>query len=151
MKRSTKLFTILGLVLLLTLTIAGVASADVIRGKGWLHAQGSGIASLHMTGKVDIVGHGVGMVYIRGAEAIEANGRGNRVNRGNGVVVFYGYEGEIQVEGKNMVVRMVGKKIEFTARGKGKAWLRGRGTYETGNGYTGDWAPDGLNVEVVEE
>jgi hypothetical protein len=109
------------------------------------------MASLHITGKVDIVGHGVGMVYIRGAEKIEASGHGNRVNRADGVVVFYGYEGEIHVAGENMVVRMVGQKIEFTAEGKGKAWLRGRGTYETGHGSTGDWTPNGLKVEVVEE
>jgi hypothetical protein len=91
------------------------------------------------------------MVYIREAEQIEASGQGQRVDRAGGVVVFYGHEGTIHIEGENMVVRMIGKKIEFTAEGKGKAWLRGRGTYETGNGSTGDWAPDGLNVELAGE
>lgn len=151
MKRYSKLLAILGLVLLLSLTVAGAASADVLRGEGWLYARGSGIASLQMSGTVEVVGHGVGMVYIRGAEQIEASGQGRRVDRAGGVVVFYGHEGTIHIEGEQMVVRMVGKKIEFTAEGKGRAWLRGAGTYETGSGYTGDWAPDGQNVEMAGE
>jgi hypothetical protein len=49
-----------------------------------------------------------------------------------------------------MLVRIVGGRIEFDARGQGTAYLRGRGIYETGSG-SGDWDPDGCNIEVVEE
>ncbi|MEW5958329.1 MAG: hypothetical protein AB1801_11425 [Chloroflexota bacterium] len=151
MKRYVKLFAVIGLVLILSLTIVGMASADVVKGKGWLSARGSGLAHLYMTGRVDIVGHGVGTVYVRGAEEIEASGHGRRLNRADGVVVFYGYEGEIHLAGERMVVKMAGKEIEFTAAGKGTAWLRGYGSYETGHGASGDWAPNGLTVEVVDE
>ena len=150
MKRKWKLLTVFSLVLMLSLALTGLASADVIRGKGTLHAQGSGAATLRMTGHVEITSHGSGVVYIYGAERIHATGDGNRTDRGR-LVIFRGHEGTISITGERMMVRMVGQDIEFTARGKGTAILRGRGTYETGDGHTGDWAPDGLTVEVEEE
>lgn len=150
MRRSRKVLAIVSLVLLLSLALTGLASADVIQGKGWLYAKGSGAANIHMSGHIDITGHGVGLVYIRGAEHIEASGHGRRVNRSDGVVIFYGYEGEIHASGRNMAIRMVGKQIEFKAVGAGRVGLRGRGYYET-RGGSGDWAPDGLDIEVVEE
>ena len=150
MKRSWQLLTVFGLVLMLSLALTGLASADVIRGKGTLYAKGSGVATLRMTGHVEITSYGSGTVYIYGAESIRAEGDGKRADRGR-LVIFRGHEGTISITGERMVVRIVGKDIEFTARGKGTAILRGHGTYETGNGYTGDWAPDGLTVEVEEE
>jgi len=151
MKRYVKLLGVLSLVMLMGMVVTGVASADVLRGKGWLHAKGSGMAVLKMTGHVEIVSHGSGAVYIYGAEKIEASGQGIRNDLPGGGVIFRGHQGTIEVTGERMLVRMIGKKIEFTARGKGKAVLRGEGYYETGGGGTGDWEPDGLTVEVVEE
>lgn len=150
MKRYLKLLAVFSLVFLLTLTLVGVASADVIRGKGWLHAEGGGVAILRMTGHVEIKGHGVGAVYIYGAEKIEAQGNGKRNNLSGGGVVFRGYSGTIKVSGERMTVKMIGAKIDFTAHGWGTAYLRGHGHYETG-GFSGDWTPEGLNLEVVEE
>jgi hypothetical protein len=47
-----------------------------------------------------------------------------------------------------------GSKIKyfthFTAQGKGTAFLRGRGHYETRHS-TGDWTTDGLTVETTKE
>lgn len=151
MKRYSKLLAIFSLVLLLSLTVAGVASADVIYGKGWLHAEGAGYAKLQMTGHVEINGHGAGVVVIYGAETIRAEGNGTRTNLSNGGVVFRGYSGTIEVTGRRMVVKMVGGQIDFTAQGKGRAVLRGRGTYETGHGHTGEWTASGLTVELTEE
>jgi hypothetical protein len=150
MKRTFKFWSGFALVLLLTLTFTGLASAETLRGKGWLHAEGSGAATLRMSGKVEINGHGVGVVYIYGAEEIRADGQGRRTNLAGGGVVFRGYEGTIQVAGKHMTVKMVGAKIDFTARGKGVAHLRGRGHYETAN-LAGDWNERGLEIEVIEE
>lgn len=150
MKRSWKLLTVFGLVLMLGMALTGLASADVIRGKGTLHAEGSGAATLRMSGHIKITSHGSGVVYIHGAEGIRAEGDGNRVDRGR-LVIFRGHEGTISITGERMVVRIVGQEIEFDARGKGTAILRGRGTYETGNGHTGDWEPNGLTLEVEEE
>lgn len=150
MKRSTKLSLISSLLMLFFLLFTGLASADVLRGKGWLHAEGNGFAKLTMTGQVEIKGHDAGVVYIYGAEAISAVGEGRRVDRPNGGVIFYGFEGEIVITGEHMIIKMVGRKIDFTAEGKGKAVLHGKGTYETRNG-SGDWQPDGLTIEVEEE
>ncbi len=150
MKKHLKLFAVLSLVFLLSSILAGVASADVIRGAGWLYAKGSGEASLRMTGHVEIKSHGVGAVYIYGAESIEAHGDGQRKELSGGGVLFWGHKGIIKVVGERMTVRMEGRKIEFTAHGKGVIQLRGRGHYKT-RGHSGDWAPDGLTVEVEEK
>ncbi len=150
MKHFTKSMTITGLVFLLSMVLVGAASADVIRGKGWLHAEGSGVARLWMSGQVEITGHGGGTVYIYGAAEIEAGGNGRRVDLPGGGVVFYGSEGEIHAGGERMFVEIIGRKIDFTARGKGKAVLRGKGRYET-EGFSGDWASDGLTIEMEEE
>ena len=150
MKRSWKLLAVFSLVLMLSMALTGLASADVIHGKGWLHAEGSGVATLRMNGHVEIVSHGQGIVYIVGAEEIHAEGNGKRTDLRRGVV-FRGYEGTITVTGKRMLVKMIGKNIEFTARGKGIAILKGHGTYETGDGHTGDWGANGLTVKVTEE
>ncbi|MFN8454078.1 MAG: hypothetical protein U0401_05275 [Anaerolineae bacterium] len=114
MKGYTKIFIILSLVLLLSLALTGLASAETIRGKGWLHAEGSGAATLRMSGQVEINGHGVGAVYIYGAESIQAQGDGRRTDLSGGGVLFRGYEGTIIVIGENMRVKMIGAKIDFT-------------------------------------
>jgi hypothetical protein len=150
MKRKWKLLTVFSLVLMLGLAVTGLASADVIRGKGTLNAEGSGAATLRMSGQVEITSHGSGVVYIYGAEKIRAEGNGKRTDRGR-LFILRGHEGKISITGERMVVRIVGQEIEFDARGKGTAILRGRGTYETGNGRTGDWEPNGLTVSVEEE
>ncbi len=150
MKRNWKLLTVFSVVFMLSLALTGIASADVIRGKGWLYAEGSGAATLRMSGDVEIISHGSGVVYIYGADTIEAEGNGRRKNLRNGGVIFRGYEGKITISGERMAVRMIGKQIEFTAMGKGTAILRGRGHYET-EGHSGNWEPDGLTLEVAEE
>lgn len=150
MKRYWKVISVISMVFVLSMAMAGAASADIIKGKGWLHAEGSGVATLRMSGEVDITGHGVGAVYIYGAEQIRADGDGRRIDRADGGVLFRGYSGKIHVIGERMVVRMIGSKIDFTVHGKGTAILRGRGYYET-RGFSGDWAPEGTTLEVVEE
>ncbi len=149
MKRYWKLLTVFSLVLMLSLTLTGLASADIIRGKGTLYAKGSGVATLCMSGHVEITSHGSGTVYIYGAETIQAEGDGRRTNLRRGVI-FRGYEGTISITGKRMIVKMIGREIEFEAKGKGTAILSGRGHYETQD-FSGDWSVDGLTVEVVEE
>ena len=150
MKRTWKLLTVFSLVLMLSMAATGLASADVIHGKGTLHAEGSGKATLRMSGQIKITSHGSGTVYIYGADTIHAEGDGKRTDRGR-LVIFRGHQGTITVTGERMAVRIVGKDIEFDARGKGTAILRGRGTYETGDGYTGDWQANGLTLKVEEE
>lgn len=150
MKRFIKPMSVLSMVLLLSLTLVGAASADVIRGQGWIHAEGSGWAKVQMNGEVEISGHGVGAVYIYGADEITAEGEGRRTNLAGGGVVFRGYEGKIYATGERMLIKMVGSKIDFTARGQGRVVLRGQGHYET-EGFDGGWTSTGVTVDVPEE
>lgn len=46
MKLSQKLLTTLSMLALFFLMLTGLASADVIRGEGWLHAEGRGVVNL---------------------------------------------------------------------------------------------------------
>ena len=151
MNRILKSLSVLSLLLLMSLTLTGIASADVIKGIGWIHAEGAGTARLQMSGNIDIEGHGVGAVYIYGAETMRAEGQGKRIDLPGGGVLYRGFQGKIEATGSKMNIRIIGGKIDFTAHGKGRVALRGRGTYQTGNGGSGDWQPDGLTLEVVEE
>ena len=63
MNRILKSLSVLSLLLLMSLTLTGIASADVIKGIGWIHAEGAGTARLQMSGNIDIEGHGVGAVW----------------------------------------------------------------------------------------
>jgi hypothetical protein len=101
-----------------------------------------------MSGDVEINGHGIGAVYIYGADDVQAVGKGKRTDRPGGGVIFRGYRGTITASGEKMTVKIVGGKIDFTAEGEGTAYLRGRGTYETGHG-SGDWSTSGSTLEVV--
>jgi hypothetical protein len=150
MKTYQKVLTVFSLIIILSLTFTGLASAETIRGKGWLHAEGSGTATLRMSGQIEIKGHGVGVVYIYGAENIQAEGKGRREDLSGGGFVFKGYSGTIIVTGGRMNIKMVGGKIDFTAHGQGVAHLRGRGYYETANLH-GDWNNRGVEIEVVED
>lgn len=131
------------------MAFASVASADTVSGHGWIKAKGSGTALLKMTGEVNISAHGTGLVYIKGAEFVRAEGVGSRTNLPNGDVILRGYRGQVHIVGKHMSVRMIGKRIEFEARGIGQVTLKGRGVYETGSG-SGDWQADGVELTVQE-
>jgi hypothetical protein len=150
MKHTIKLFVVLTVVSLLGLMLAGVASAEVVQGQGWLHARGAGVVVLRMSGDVEITGHGVGAVYVYGAEDIYAAGQGRRTDLPGGGVIFRGYRGKITISGEEMMVRMAGGKIDFVAEGEGRALLRGQGHYETRHG-SGDWSAEGTTVESAAE
>lgn len=143
-----KMIWIFGIVAMMTMAFASVASADTVTGRGWLKAVGYGKAQLRMTGEVDITGHGGGIIYIHGAEIITAEGRGKRTNLPNGDVIIRGYYGSVRVVGSDMVVKMVGGKIDFSAAGAGTVTLNGRGKYWTHSGKSGNWQVDGVDVAI---
>lgn len=73
MKRS-RLLIILVVLLLAGMAFAGPAAAEEIQGVGTIHASGRGIAVIHGDGTVDVEVRGVGMVFVRGAETLQAAG-----------------------------------------------------------------------------
>jgi hypothetical protein len=117
----------------------------VIQGHGALVAKGAGMAHIFGDGKIMIAGQGAGVVFVKGAEALKAEGHGvRRPERGG--VLFAGWKGQIMATGKKMLVRIEGGLIEFRAEGKGRALLVGIGSYEIGK-QTGHWLKDGLVIE----
>jgi hypothetical protein len=131
------------LLLTLTLPLASTASADQFSGTGTIWAQGAGLAFLRGSGEVEIQGHGVGIVWVKDAETLEAAGEGHRWEiAATGATVFSGWSGTIHVSGHNVTVWMAGGLIEFTASGTGKVYLQGHGSYEI-DGHQGTWNPTG--------
>ncbi len=139
-----------GVVSMLMMVFASVANADTVTGRGWLKAMGAGKATLRMTGEVDITGHGAGIIYIKGAEIITAEGRGKRSNLPNGDVILRGYYGSVRIVGKHMSVQVVGGKIDFSATGAGVVTLTGRGKYWVHAGEDGNWRVDGVDLTIGE-
>jgi hypothetical protein len=138
-----RIVALLALLLVLTLPLASSASAEGFSGTGTIWAQGAGIAFLRGSGEVEIQGHGVGIVWVKDAETLEARGEGHRWEiAATGATVFSGWSGTIYLSGHNVTVWMAGGLIEFTASGTGKVYLQGHGSYEI-NGHQGAWSPTG--------
>ena len=76
------------------------AEAKEIVGSGTLRAEGRGLARLECReADVSIMGRGVGVIVIKGAEVVRAEGHGRRVNQPNGTVYLYGWEGSVFTTG----------------------------------------------------
>ncbi len=144
-----KMILAVTMMMIAVMGFASVANADTVSGYGWLKATGAGVATLKMTGSIAITGHGAGIIYIKGAEEVRAEGWGRRTNLNNGDVILRGYRGKVTITGERMSVRMVGGKIDFAAHGFGTATLKGRGEYRTRNGV-GIWSADGTTLTVGE-
>jgi hypothetical protein len=145
MKRRT--IVLLALLLALTLPLASVASADQFSGTGTIWAKGAGLAIVRGDGEVEIEGHGVGFVWIKDAETLEASGHGRRWEAPGGATVLWGWSGTIYASGQQITVWMTGGLIEFTASGSGRVYLRGHGRYEI-NGQEGLWSPTGEVLQL---
>jgi hypothetical protein len=146
MKRRS--IVVVGMVIALVLLMTSTVSAEEISGTGTLSARGAGLAIVRGTGEVQVDGHGVGIVWVKDAETLEASGEGYRWEiPETGATVFLGWTGSIYASGHEMTVWMAGGLIEFTASGTGKVYLRGRGTYEL-NGHEGEWNPMGQVLQL---
>lgn len=146
-----KFIALVGVAVLLGLLVSSgteVAAGKghvVVKGHGTLYAKGAGFAEIHGDGSVVIQGHGVGTVWVKGAEALQAQGQGRRQPHRGGVF-FTGWKGQITVSGSNVIVRIEGGIIGFTAQGTGTALLIGHGIYRIGD-KSGEWDPLGIVIE----
>jgi hypothetical protein len=95
---------------------------------------------------MDIWVHGTGTVWVKGLEVLHAEGRGRRWDLPGGGTVFAGWRGHLRLTGEDVVVKMWGGVFEFTARGTGWAFLKGRGHYRV-HGQAGRWTPEGVWIE----
>lgn len=110
-----------------------------------LTANGYGLAIVGGWGSVDIHAHGASVIWIRGADTLEITGDGEREDMDDGVVKLTDWTGEIHAEGERLIVRMVGGKLDFTASGRGRAFLQGYGTFQADD-HEGRWAWRGVHI-----
>lgn len=149
-----KVFGMLAVVLVLSLGLAGTVQAgelatepaDELEAGGRLWARGIGYAGIRGSGAVDLSVRGVGTVVVKGAEVVRAEGRGRRWDLPGGGTVFVGWRGTIHLAGHDLHVRMWGSVVEFTARGTGTGFLKGRGVYRI-DGQVGHWTREGVRLD----
>jgi hypothetical protein len=142
-----KVLVMVSLLLVLSLGFTVPAKAAEVEGTGRLWAKGAGYARVKGDGVVNIAGHGAATVWIKGADTLRAIGEGRRWELPDGTVVFAGWRGLIHVEGDNLSIRMLGGIIEFTAKGTGWVFLKGRGSYII-NGEPGHWTLEGVRLAL---
>ncbi|MBC7233911.1 MAG: hypothetical protein H5T68_11805 [Chloroflexi bacterium] len=114
--------------------------AEGVSGEGSLSAQGDGIAILAGRGTVDLSGNGVLWIKDKAGNAvIQVTGEGEKKEFPDGWLQYAGFHGTAHVEGSRIVVIVAGVDIEMTARGRGRAWLWGHGSYQGSADGSGEW------------
>jgi hypothetical protein len=109
------------------LAVVPVVSAEEVRGKGSLTAQGDGIAILRGRGTVDLSGNGTLWIKDAAGDAeIEVTGSGEKEEFSDGWIQYAGFHGEAHVEGSKIAVIVAGVDIELAAQGRGIGWVGGR-------------------------
>jgi len=153
--KRTSVVLALGAVALMAVTpIASAQETDAspdVAGKGWLKARGTGNATIDMAGQI--------VVYIDGDVAITSLGDRFRVklrtDRAQDYitesvgpdVLLEDFTGWLVVRGNHFVIEMEGS-MKFKARGKGAAYLEGKGIYKTRRGHPHRWDPAGVEVRI---
>jgi len=159
--KKTKKATLLLLALVSALAMVSVGSVAVasadegdtdpaaedelsLYGRGWLKAEGDGIAVLGGRGVVDIEGNGI--LWVRdfsGNATIRVTGHGEKEEFPDGWIQYAGFHGTAHLAGTRLVVVLAGSGVELEARGIGRALLWGHGTYSRGNQVdeeSGEWS-----------
>jgi hypothetical protein len=143
-----KVLTLIVVVVVATLAVVPVVSAQAPQGEGSLTAQGDGIAILRGKGTVDLSGNGI--LWIRdaaGDAVIEVTGSGQKEEFPDGWLQYAGFHGTAHVEGSRIAVIVAGADIELTARGRGMARLWGHGSHQSPDG-AGEWKTTELGARV---
>jgi len=136
---------IAGVAAAFALAVAAVAAppaagAEVVAGRGELHAAGDGFAVLVLRGQATV--RGVGLAVVEREDVLETEGRGRITPLGDGRVLLEGF-GRITVRSLRDRTRLeaAGANLRLHARGVGVAYLKGTGLYHTDD-RDGAWEPD---------
>ena len=144
-----KVLTLMVVVVVAMLAVVPVVSAEEVRGKGSLTAQGDGIAILRGRGTVDLSGNGTLWIMDAAEDAvIEVTGSGEKKEFSDGWIQYAGFDGTAHVEGSRIGVIVVGVDIDLTAEGRGMVRLWGHGSYQCPDG-AGGWKATGLGARVM--
>jgi len=135
---------------LVTLSVAAVASADTVSGSGWLHAEGAGRAC--MTGNADslaISGTGVLWYFDGGEEDTPlVTGQGGHREFASGWQRWKGFDGTFSLkDADEIIVCLRGRHLNLDVAGWGAVRLTGHGSYETGHD-SGRWSLFGKQIEL---
>ena len=117
-------------------------------GVGELTAEGDGIAMLGGRGIVELSGNGI--LWIRdvaGDATIEVSGQGNKEEFSDGWIQYSGFHGKAYVKGSRIRVIVAGVDIDLYAKGRGRAFLWGHGSYQI-NGHTSRWETERLGARI---
>lgn len=140
MNRRKKLFVVLALLVIASLGVASVVSADTVKTTETLEAHGDGLAALHGSGRMWVRGNGI--LWVKGAETIRVHGKGHKKSFPSGWTEYVGFHGAAHIKGRGVSVILAGEEIDLYAVGTGRAILWGEGTHE-GDGLTSDaWSDD---------
>jgi len=143
-----KVLTLIVVAVAAMLAVVPVVSAEEVRGKGSLTAQGDGIAILRGRGTVDLSGNGTLWVKDAAGDAeIEVTGFGQKEVFPDGWIQYAGSHGTAHVEGSRIAVIVAGVDIKLTAEGRGIVRLWGHGSYQSSNG-DGEWKSTGLGARI---
>jgi len=157
-KRSVFLMAILVVILgaFSAVSFAQESPEAVIIGEGSLTAQGNGFVRITGSGDVNISGAGKLIVFDYKRDAtIDTQGKGKcrtqTINGGVRKITCVGFDGTATVSGASFRVTLKAKNIQLAAEGQGVVWLKGNGTFTTGDGTSGTWAQKGVNAYYGEQ
>lgn len=140
-----KMFVLMAVLVIASLGVTSVASAESESGMGTLVAEGDGFAGLHGTGYIRISGRGV--LWVKGEEFIEIRGDGHKKVFPSGWTEYVGFRGTARIRGQRVSVLMAGEEIDLYAIGTGRAILWGEGTYEINGLVTNRWSD---TIEILD-
>lgn len=127
--------------LALTLVFAAAAAqAVVIQGRGVLSAAGNGFAVVELRGALHA--SGIGLAVVEEDAIVDLQGHGRVTRIGEGRVLLEGF-GAIAIRSLDdrTRVELGGARLRLRAKGIGRAFLKGVGTFMTDD-VDGGWDPD---------
>jgi hypothetical protein len=144
-----KVLTMMVVIVVATLVVVPVVSAEEVRGKGSLTAEGDGIAILRGKGTVNLSGKGTLWIKDAAGDAvIDVTGFEEKEEFSDGWIQYAGLDGTADVEGSRIGVIVAGVDVELTAEGRGIVRLWGHGSYEGSHG-AGEWKTTGLGTRII--
>ena len=109
--------------------MATAASAVVLKGRGEVHAMGSGLAVFDMKGV--LVVRGGGLLIVDERARVDVEGIGRQTALGDGRVLYEGYGRAVVASPEPTRIEIAGAKLRLHAKGVGRALLKGCGVVHT--------------------
>lgn len=131
-----------GIIFFAILLISFCAVFASSSGEFWAEGKRGWVKFFAQKGYVEV--EGKGKLWLKtGLEAKEEiEGNYETIEKDGEVVLYKGFQGKVKVTGMNFRVEFRGENIKFHAVGKGKAALKGEGTFKTDKESEQKWGVD---------